>query len=98
MLGPNNTEKPHEHPRIRNDNRRSPSRRGRDAARYAGLSVLCGVAVMPCHDMEYWEEMKAEAAAEDRAARAYHARLMAHPDPRDPDYPGPDGDEDEDEA
>jgi hypothetical protein len=43
--------------------------------------------------MEYWEEMKAEAAAEDRAARIYHARLMAHPDPRDPDYPGPDCDE-----
>jgi hypothetical protein len=48
---------------------------------------------MPCHDMEYWEEMKAEAAAEDRAARLYHARLIAHPDPRDPDYPGPDCDD-----
>jgi hypothetical protein len=54
--------------------------------------------VRTCHDPEYAEWCIAEARAEDRAARAYHARLMAHPDPRDPDYPGPDGDEDEDEA
>ena len=34
-------------------------------------------------DPEY-EELKAEA----RAERRYHQQFCAHPDPRDPDYPG----------
>lgn len=29
-----------------------------------------------------------DAAAEDRAERRYHSRLMAHLDCRDPDHPG----------
>lgn len=31
--------------------------------------------------------------AEDRKRRQYQARLAAHPDPRDPDYPGDDPEE-----
>ena len=31
----------------------------------------------------------------DRQRRAYQVKLMAHPDPRDPDYPGHPGDEEE---
>jgi hypothetical protein len=50
---------------------------------------------MPCHDPELWQEMKAECVAEARLQRIYHARLLAHPDPRDPDYPGPEDDEPE---
>ncbi len=46
----------------------------------------------PEHDDEL-EYLRLEAMAE----RQYRNRLARHPDPRDPDYPGPDHDEGEDE-
>lgn len=36
-------------------------------------------------------------AAEARAQREYCNALLRHPDPRDPDFPGPDADEVDDE-
>ena len=50
-----------------------------------------------CHDLD--ENVAAELRAEDRARRAFMAKLSRHPDPRDPEYPGhfepEEGDEDE---
>ena len=52
-----------------------------------------------CHDLD--EDVAAELRAEDRARRAFMAKLSRHPDPRDPEYPGhfepEEGDEDETE-
>ena len=39
--------------------------------------------IEPDYDYE-----RAELARTDRAERRYHARLMRHPDCRDPDHPG----------
>lgn len=39
------------------------------------------------------EDTRSELLAERKAERRYSAALAAHPDPRDPDYPGDEGDD-----
>jgi hypothetical protein len=46
-------------------------------------------------DDEYERELADEARRERWQMAAYHNQLMRHPDPRDPDYPGPDDDYEE---
>ena len=38
---------------------------------------------------------RSELLAERKSERRYLSQLSRHPDPRDPDYPGPDEDEDD---
>lgn len=48
--------------------------------------------------MRYEDDEAYDLYIEARHARQYHAKLMRHPDPRDPDYPGdPDDNEGEDD-
>lgn len=47
-------------------------------------------------DPDEYADMCAELRAEDRALKRWRDRLAAHPDPRDPDHPGFDEDEDDD--
>lgn len=46
-------------------------------------------------DDDYRDDTVAELKAEDRAMKRWRDRLAAHPDPRDPNHPGFDEDEDE---
>ena len=41
-----------------------------------------------------YEDVKRESAAHERAKRRYCRRMMAHPDPMDPDHPEPEEDPD----
>lgn len=45
---------------------------------------------MSFDDYDPHEDEKAELRAQDRADRARARAFAAHPDPRDPDYPGED--------
>ena len=45
--------------------------------------------------MNFCDDDVADLLAERGAQRAYQRKLMAHPDPRDPDYPELDEGEDE---
>ena len=45
--------------------------------------------------MNLYDDDAADLLAERNARRAYQRQLMAHPDPRDPDYPELDEGEDE---
>lgn len=44
-------------------------------------------------DPEQAESDMAELRADRAAQRRYNAEYLRHPDPRDPDYPGDEGDE-----
>jgi hypothetical protein len=47
-------------------------------------------------EYESFEDERPTLLAERQAERRYHRALLAHPDPRDPDFPGyPDEDEDD---
>ena len=47
-------------------------------------------------DDDYRDDIIAELKAEARAEKRWRDRLAAHPDPRDPEWPGHDEDEDDD--
>lgn len=46
------------------------------------------------YDYDEYDDVKAELLAERRAEQRYRGRLMRHPDPRDPDWPGHDAEAD----
>ena len=47
------------------------------------------------HDDNYYDEI-ISLAAQDRAFRKYRRMCIAHPDPRDPDFPGYEDEDDDD--